>query len=169
MQCEALELVNDTFTLATLEDERKIILKINQCLCYSDPHATEALLQPHQVRHHGVIVHDVSCKHKSVTRENGTQCMKIDDHTLPLMFDGFKIYCVIEKLEPSDLSGKYPIYEITSSQPYKPQRRHYSRRLKKTPTTVEKWRANLGFLTHEKTKQTLHHTTQYIKTLQAET
>ena len=60
MQSEALELVNDLFTLATLEDEQKVILKVNQCLCDTDPHATEALLQPHQVRHHGVIFDDVS-------------------------------------------------------------------------------------------------------------
>lgn len=49
MQSKALELVNDAYTLATLEDECKVILKINQCLCDSDPHAKEALLQPHQV------------------------------------------------------------------------------------------------------------------------
>ena len=49
IQSEALELVNDAYTLATLEDKRKLILKINQCLCDADPHATEALLQPHQV------------------------------------------------------------------------------------------------------------------------
>ena len=137
MQSEALELVNDAFTLATLEDERKVILKINQCLCDADPHATEALLQPHQVRHHGVIVDDVSRKHPSVTGEKGTQCMKIDDHTLPFMFDGYKIYCVTDKPEPSDLNGKYPIYEITSSRPYEPQQRRYSRRLEKSSTTIE--------------------------------
>ena len=67
MQYEALELVNNAYTLVILEDEQKVILKLNQCLCNSDPHATEALLQPHQVRHHGVIVDDVSRKHISIT------------------------------------------------------------------------------------------------------
>ena len=95
--------------------------------------------------------------------------MKIDNHILPLMFDGYKIYCVTDKLEPSNLNGKYPIYEITSSQPYEPQERRYSCRLEKSSTTIEEWRANLGFLTIEKTKQTLDNTTQYIKTLEAET
>ena len=121
MQYKALELVDNAYTLATLEDEQKVILKLNQCLCDSDPHATEALLQPHQVRHHGVIVDDVSRKHTSITGERGTQCMKIDDHKLPFMFDGFKIYCVTQKPLPSDLDGKYPIFEITSSRPYDPQ------------------------------------------------
>ena len=85
------------------------------------------------------------------------------------MFDGYKIYCVTQKPEHSDLSGKYPIYEITSSQPYEPQQRRYSRRLEKSSTTLEEWCANLGFLTPERTKQTLDNTTQYIKTLEAET
>ena len=95
--------------------------------------------------------------------------MKSDDHTLPLMFDGYKIYCVTNKPEPSDLHGKYPIFEITSSRPYEPQERRYSRRLEKPSTKIEEWRANLGFLTIEKTKQTLDNMTQYIKTLEAET
>ena len=95
--------------------------------------------------------------------------MKIDNHTLPFMFDGYKIYCVTDKPEPSDLNGKYPIYEITSSQPYEPQQRCYLHRLEKSSTTIEEWRTNLGFLTTKKTKQTLDNTTQYIKTLEAET
>ena len=63
--------------------------------------------------------------------------MQIDDHTLPLMFDGFKIYCVIDKPETSDLSGKYPIYEIAPSRLYEPQRRRYLYRLEKPFTTIE--------------------------------
>ena len=82
---------------------------------------------------------------------------------------GFKINCVVNKPEPSDLQGKYPIFEITSSWPYELQQRCYSCRLEKPSTTVEECRANLGFLTVEKTKQTLDNTTQYIKTLEAET
>ena len=49
MHCEVLELVNDAYTLATLDDGSQCIFKINQCLCDVDPHATESLLQPHQV------------------------------------------------------------------------------------------------------------------------
>ena len=37
MQSEALELLNDAYTLETLEDKHKVILKINQCLCDEDP------------------------------------------------------------------------------------------------------------------------------------
>jgi len=36
-----LELVNDAFTLATLLDGEKVILKFNQALCDNDPYQTE--------------------------------------------------------------------------------------------------------------------------------
>ena len=44
MNSTPLELVNNAYTLATLEDGSKCIFKINQCLCDSDPEATESLL-----------------------------------------------------------------------------------------------------------------------------
>ena len=169
MSSEPLELVNDAYTLATLEDNSRVIFKINQALCDKDPHAVEALFQPHQGRHHGVLIDDVSRSHQSITGDFGTQCIKIDEHTLPLMFDGFKVYCVLQKPTADDLSGKYPIYELTSSRKYNPQRRCHSRRLEKNPLQIEEWRANLGFPTTETTKETLNNTTQYITSLQGET
>ena len=169
MESESLELVDDAYSLATLDDGLRCIFKFNQCLCDSDPHAIEALLQPHQVRHHGVVVDDVSRRHSSITGDLGTQCMKINEKTLPLMFDGFKVYCVLQKPVASDLNGKYPIYELTSSRPYEPQRRRYSRRIDKPTTPIEEWQANLGFPTIEKTRQTLKNTTHYITSLEGET
>ena len=44
MHCDTLELVNDAYTLATLDDGSQCIFKINQCLCDTDPHATNSLL-----------------------------------------------------------------------------------------------------------------------------
>ena len=169
MSSEPLELVNDAYTLATLEDDSRVIFKINQALCDKDPHAVEALFQPHQGRHHGVLIDDVSRRHQSITGDFGTQCIKIDQHTLPLMFDGFKVYCVLQKPTADDLSGQYPIYELTSERKYSPQRRCHTRRLEKHPLKIEEWRANLGFPTIEKTKETLTNTTQYITSLQGET
>jgi hypothetical protein len=43
MKSSDLELVNDAYTLATLPDGEKIVLKINQALCDNDPFQTEAL------------------------------------------------------------------------------------------------------------------------------
>ena len=85
------------------------------------------------------------------------------------MFDGYKVFCVLTQPTPNDLNGQYPIYELTSSQSYKPNRRRYSRRLTVPPLTVEQWRANLGFPTEERTKATLKNTTQHITSLEAET
>ena len=89
MNSEPLELVNNAYTLATLNNGNKFIFKINQCLCDKDPHAHEALLQPHQARHHGVLIDDVAKRHLSINGECGKQCISIDDTILPLMFDGF--------------------------------------------------------------------------------
>ena len=85
------------------------------------------------------------------------------------MFDGFKVYYALHKPQPSDLQGKYPIYELTLSRTYDPQRRRYSRRIEKSTTTIEEWRANLGFLSLEKTKETIANTTQYITSMEGET
>ena len=105
MQSEPLELVNDAFTLATLENGSRCIFKMNRCLCDTDPHAVESLLQPHQARHHGVLIDDISKCHQSITGDFGTQCIKIDNHTLPLMFDGYKVYCALHKPTANNLSG----------------------------------------------------------------
>ena len=145
MNSEPLELVNNAYTLATLNNNQKCILKINQCLLDRDPHAFEALLQPHQACHHGVVIDDVAKRHLSITGDSGKKCIKIDDTVLPLMFDGFKVFCVVQKLTPNNLDGHYPIYELTLSLSYKPQGRKYSQRLNVPPNTLSQWRANLGF------------------------
>ena len=44
-----LELVNESFTLATLPNKSKAIFQINQVFLDRDPLRTEALLQPHQM------------------------------------------------------------------------------------------------------------------------
>ena len=107
-------------------------------------------------------------KYLSITGERGTQCIKIDDNTLPLMFDGFKVFCVLDKPTTKDLHGDYPIYELTSSQAYKPQKRRYSCRINVPPTSLANWQANLGYPTEERTEATLKNTTQYITSLEAE-
>ena len=169
MDINPLELVNDAYTLATLNDNSQCIFKINQCLCDTDINATEALFQPHQGRHHGVIIDDVAHRHQSISGEYGTQSMKIDNFTIPLMFDGFKVYCPLQKPTKEDLDGKYPIFELTSSQPYTPQKRRYSRRLNKNSTTIEEWCQYLGFPTLSKTQETVANTTHFITSMEGET
>ena len=59
-----LELVNDAYTVANLADGSKICLCLHQVLLDSNPEQSEALVQPHQMRAHGVIVDDVPHRYK---------------------------------------------------------------------------------------------------------
>ena len=53
----SLEVVNDAYTLAHLNDGRKFIFKINQAFCVLDKSQNEALLLAlHQARQHGTAV-----------------------------------------------------------------------------------------------------------------
>jgi len=84
-------------------------------------------------------------------------------------FDGWKCYFRIQKPTADDMQ-KYPIVEMTSSQPYEPQSRRLSLCApRKKAEDINDWRAKLGFPTYEVTKATLGNTTQMVQTLQAET
>ena len=88
MSSSNLEIVNDVFTIAILEDGSKIILKINQALFDLDPGQTEALLQPHQACSFGVIVDDCAKWHLAPNATPDGQYLKVGDTTVPLYFDG---------------------------------------------------------------------------------
>ena len=112
-------------------------------MCDPDPLASESLLQPHQARHHGIVVNDCAKRHLYTTRSHGEQCMKVNKNILPLMFDSFKVFCIITKPSSSDLND-FQIHELTSSMEYNPQRRCHTRRLQHKPLKLQKWRKNLG-------------------------
>ena len=63
MHSSKLELVSEAFTLVTLEDNSKILFKMNQCFLDTDPSQTEALMQPHQARSFGIMVDDCARCH----------------------------------------------------------------------------------------------------------
>ena len=69
MNSASLELVNSAYTLAILDNGSYFIFKLNQCLRDTDPHADEALLQPHQVQHHIIQIDGVAIQHLSITVE----------------------------------------------------------------------------------------------------
>ena len=168
MSASNLELVNEAFTLCTLCDNSKIIIKLNQCFLDRDPLQTEALLQPHQARAFGVIVDDCASCHLAPNNSPGGQCITVGDTSYKMNFDGWKCYFRVQKPTPEDLL-KYEIVELTSALPYEPQRRT-SRRLPSSPAiSIDDWRARLGYPTYETTKATLDNTTHMIQTLQAET
>jgi len=117
--------VNDAYTLVLLPNGEKVLLKFNQAFCDPDPLQLEALFQPHQLRAHGVIVDDCAKRHKRSDGNPGGQCLTTPDLTLDMHFDGWKCYFCIQKPTADDMQ-KYPIVEMTSSQPYEPQSRRFS-------------------------------------------
>ena len=76
VESEFLNLVNDIYSVATLNDNSNFIFSTNQYLYYSDPYVIEGLLQLHQVQYHGIVVDDILWRHISITCDLGTQCIR---------------------------------------------------------------------------------------------
>lgn len=156
-------------TLVTLKDNSKFILVIHQALINTCQNQTEALLQPHQCRSHGVAVDDCSHRHVHVDGSPGDQCIQCVEHRIPLYYDGYKCFLLISKPTEDDYN-KYPQLELTSPQPYEPDKRIYTRRRQaRAPDDVTQWKANLGYPTTEVVKHTLKKTTILVNTVEAET
>ena len=63
MKSTNLEIVNDTFTVAILDNGTFVLLKLNQTLLDLNPNQEESLLQPHQARTNGVVIGDCASCH----------------------------------------------------------------------------------------------------------
>ena len=63
MKSTNLEIVNDAFTVAILDDNTPVLLRFNQALLDLNPNQEESLLQPHQARANGVIIDDCASCH----------------------------------------------------------------------------------------------------------
>ena len=120
MSCSNLELVNSAYTLVTLPT-CKVIFRINQALLDTDPHQTEALIQPHQARAFGVMIDDCTRCHVAANGKPGGQCIIIDNDKLPLHFDRWKCYLRISLPSVEEIQS-FPIYELTSPNPYNPNK-----------------------------------------------
>ena len=166
---EPLELVDEAYTLATMEDGQKVIFRVNQAFCDTDPSQREALLATHQVRDNGISLDNCAKRHIHVNGRPGTQCVITPEGKFEFHFDGRKCFFSIERPTLDDIAT-YPITELTSSDQYEPSMRRSSvRRRKFTDTEVDTWRARLGYPTYEVTRDTLRNTTQMVQSLQAET
>ena len=143
MAATNLELVSDAYTLVTLRNNSKVLFKLNQCFLDRNPKQTEALLQPHQMRAFGVVVDDCASCHLGPSLKPGGQCLTIADTSYGMHFDGWKCYFRAQKPTTHDLV-KYPIIELTSGQPYEPQRRYSHRVPGIISPNVSTWRARLG-------------------------
>jgi len=164
-----LELVNEAYTLAILSDGSKVVFKINQAFCDTDPTQTEALLATHQVRDYGVSIDNCAKCHHRHDGTPGTQSLSTSEDTFEFYFDGKKCFFQISKPSRRDLD-QYPIIELTSREKYEPYSRDHSiRRRTYESTEIAKWRECLGYPTYGVTKHTLENTTQLVTSLQDDT
>ena len=158
----------DACTLVTLKSGAKFIMHVNQGLLDLNPLQMESLLQPYQARAHGVIIDDVCIRHKGVDGQLGTQCIYVDEHELPIRFDGLKQFLCISL--PTDVDVlRYPSVVLTSPEPYKPQQRRCSRHVVPNQVNIEQWRKRLGYPTFDVTRKSLESTTQFVNSVEAET
>ena len=114
-------------------------------------------------------MYDCGKIHLRLDGKPGGQCLTTPESTIDMHFDGFKCYFHIQKPTAEDMQ-KYEVIELTSSQPYEPRIRRFSRHApRRKARDVNDWSAKLGFPTVEVTEATLSNTTQMVQTLQAET
>ena len=121
MKSTTLELVNEVFTLVTINENKKYIFKLNQVFLDRKQLQKEALIQPHQMRAFGLIVDDCARSHLGPSNKPGGQCIIVNDIQYDMNFDGWKYYFRTQKPTSNDLR-KYPIIVLTSRLAYEPQR-----------------------------------------------
>mmetsp|Transcript_5921 Transcript_5921/g.12562 ORF Transcript_5921/g.12562 Transcript_5921/m.12562 type:complete len:131 (-) Transcript_5921:1725-2117(-) len=117
---KAFQLVSNTTTLATFEDGRRALLTIHLALLDNHPSQHEALLQSYQTQHHGIIFNDISSCHQDNEGANGKHNLVFADPpgTLPLFWDGWKLFFAISLPTANDTNSDLPHYELTSPCPY---------------------------------------------------
>lgn len=148
-------------------DDEKVMMRVNQCLLDTDEESDEFLLQPHQLRDHGVVVDDVSTKHLGPNGEYGKQSIVAGNVTYPLKFDGWKMYMICDKPTPEEadevVDGKIKPIVLTSPRTYNPAKRVRTRRVKQTKKNdLRRWAKNLGCTTRHNVEHTLIATSQHV-------
>ena len=89
--------MNDAYTLLSLPNGIKVLLKFSQALCDPDPLQLEELFQPHQLRAHGVIVDVCAKRHQRPDVKPGGQCLTTPESTIDMHCDGFKFLLTYSK------------------------------------------------------------------------
>ena len=117
---QTLQLVNNATTLATFEDDSRALLIVHQALLDTRPLQIEALLQSYQDHHHNVVVKNIASCHKDSNGAIGQQNLVVSDPpgTLPLFWDGWKLFFAISLPSPDDMNSDLPHYEVTSPRDY---------------------------------------------------
>ena len=93
-----LQVANVATLIVNPYTKDKIIAVLNQSLLIQDPNHKEGLLQPNQARAFGTAIDDCSRHHLGVDGKPGRQCIKVPDHKIDLLHDGWKLYLFIVPL-----------------------------------------------------------------------
>ena len=168
-------------TCATDQEGQPFLLIINQACFYNEHSQDESRCLPFQAEEHGVTFDLAPYDRINTNGEQDTQQMIIENKTIPLIFDGRKLYINIKRPSKSDFK-LLQSYELTSPEPFalqgnlnegKPiiaQRKIHSKTVDEYPggVSVDVWQKRLGMAPIEVIKKTFKATTQYAPNVEAE-
>lgn len=169
---QVLELANNCLTKIVCKNT-SFIGVVNQCLVDPDPDQTETLLQPHQLRAHGVLfLDDIPPCHMRIDGTPGTLRLKVGETEIPLYFDGLKTFAICVRPTEEEINS-LPHVVLTSAEPYEPRTCLYTRRVysgsfgpmkfrpKISEPSLEQWQAILGYCSKDTVKATLQNTSRH--------
>ena len=106
-------------TCATDQEDQSFLHIMYQACFYNDNSQDKRLCLPFQAEQHGVTFDLTPIERANANGQQGTQKMTIEDLTLPLLFDGRKLYINIERSNKSDFKLLQSC-ELTSPKPFVP-------------------------------------------------
>ena len=131
-----------------------IILVVNHATLLDDQQEQKLLLQPFQTMRHGVTICMIPQEHA------GRQHIKVEGETIPLEYDGEKLFIRITKPTMSDLD-EFEWFELTSPYPMTSSRPRRQRQEPNNPTEIPllEWRKRLAWCPEDIVRRTLENTT----------
>lgn len=154
--------------MVDLDQNKHIILIINQGLLDNSPLQTEALLKPHQAREHSVLIDDLLRWHRCMDGTTRDKAIQIEDYRITLEYNRWKVFMRVMKTNSNDWSV-WPQVKETSPLPYNPGWRIFTRRFQKhLVTSLGEFHKCLGYLSMETTRKTIQGSTQMVRTVEAE-
>ena len=153
-----------------------LLLLFHQACYIDDASQTESLCLPYQSMEHGVSFDLTPLGHANDTGDPGRQCFKVEDKTIPLCFDGRKMFLDIRRPTERELDT-LDIFEMTSPDAFEPDTKDEIRTSRVIQRDTEKyagnltlhqWRERLGMAPEEVVKRTLGSTTQLAMNVEIE-
>ena len=166
-------------TCAIDQEGQSFLLIVHQACYYNEMSQDESLCLPFQAEQHGVSFDLTPNERTNANGEQGTQRMIIEDKTVPLLFDGRKLYIKIQRPSKSDFK-LLQSYELTSPEPFIPKgnldegitarRKNHMKQGHEPPggIPIDTWQKRLGMAPIEVIQKTFKATTQYATNVEAE-